>query len=103
MSDGIDIRFKRAATYLDNEGNPKEEIANYRLLYGEAIYLSDLDYLITGCKGHIEIPVENREFATVFQEAQKENQIVNTPFTLETDTITLYKNKSNRAKIIPQK
>ena len=54
MSDGIDIRIKRAV-YLDpNTGEPKEEIANYRLLYGEMIYLTDVNYLLIGKKGHIE-------------------------------------------------
>ena len=53
MADGIDIRLKRA-TYLDPDTKkPIEEIANYRLLYGEAIYLTDMDYLIIGKKGEL--------------------------------------------------
>ena len=54
MADGIDIRIKRAV-YLDPKTDlPKEEIANYRLLYGEMIYLIDKDFLIIGKKGYIE-------------------------------------------------
>lgn len=53
MADGIDIRLKRA-TYLDPATDkPNTEIANYRLLYGEAIYLTDMDYLIIGKKGEL--------------------------------------------------
>ena len=55
MADGIDIRIKRAV-YLDPKTDlPKEEIANYRLLYGEMIYLIDKDFLVIGKK-------ENRVF-----------------------------------------
>lgn len=54
MADGIDIRIKRAV-YLDPATEvPKEEIANYRLLYGEMIYLTDMDFLLIGKKGYVE-------------------------------------------------
>ena len=54
MADGIDIRIKRAV-YLDSKTHlPKEEIANYRLLYGEMIYLIDKDFLVIGKKGYVE-------------------------------------------------
>lgn len=53
MADGIDIRIKRAV-YKDSSDTVKEEIANYRLLYGEMIYLTDMDFLIIGKKGHVE-------------------------------------------------
>ena len=59
MADGIDIRLKRA-TYLDPKTKaPIEKIANYRLLYGEAIYLTDMDYLIVGKKGYVEYTDKN--------------------------------------------
>ena len=59
MADGIDIRLKRA-TYLDPKTKtPIEKVANYRLLYGEAIYLTDMDYLIVGKKGYVEYTDKN--------------------------------------------
>lgn len=61
MADGIDIRLKRGTYYNPETKQPNENVANYRLLYGEAIYLSDLDYLVIGCKGFITYKEPNTE------------------------------------------